>query len=107
MEQPKTSGAARISSAANLLASKLPFETLLYVHRFLGPRCQLCDEGIGVPCRTADWIIELWCLDCFTGMLPDTSSQFLVDGIVRGKHSYTACTPSERSLLADFSDLYG
>ena len=61
------------------------------VSLFLGNRCQLCDEGVGVLCRI-DNAYELRSLSCVTDMLDDDSPKVLEDGIVRQKWSFVACS---------------
>ena len=90
-----------ITGPVAIFVSRLPWEIRSRILQFVGPRCNLCDEGIGLLTRTADGYYELWCLRCVTSMLPDETPHVLMDGIVRGKHSYTACSPSIACLKED------
>ena len=41
------------------------------VAKFCGPRCCLCDEGIASVVIDGEGNLQLWCLTCVLGMLPD------------------------------------
>ena len=72
----------------------LPWSVKQNVMQWVDRRCWLCGEGVGLLCHTGDGHYEMWCLDCFTGMLPDDRASILIDGFQRGVHSYTPCSCS-------------
>ena len=41
------------------------------IAKFCGPRCCLCDEGIASVVIDGEGNLQLWCLTCALGMLPD------------------------------------
>ena len=52
-------------------SDKLDYQSCAFIDAFVGQRCALCEEGLGVPVWTADNIFERWCLTCVLPMLGD------------------------------------
>ena len=60
-----------VSHVKAILERHMPSYVAWFVLCYLGSRCTLCDEGVGVLVKDGNGTFQWWCITCSKNLLPD------------------------------------